>query len=179
MESLPLEIMTEILLHLPPCTMKDARLTCRTFNEILAKPTFRVLADFTDLDYAQRTLEDIVSDFSRRPRSVWSPSCSVPPKLPVTESFLLALDTALHGAKPARPGPQDPKLEMQGSRATRLDIQSPDGTFKDDEVTKQYLRRVMFRYALYLSYAYDRGEDAPQAWVFKAGLRGEKAKAAV
>ncbi|KAL6880827.1 hypothetical protein J3F83DRAFT_719967 [Trichoderma novae-zelandiae] len=103
MDSLPFELITQILAHLPQPDLPAARLTCHAFNAALAKPTFSTLASFADPAVAQRTLERLAADLSRRPRAIWSPGCSVPRGLPVPGGFLAAMRVALRG--PAWPGP--------------------------------------------------------------------------
>ncbi|KAJ3463101.1 hypothetical protein MRS44_007887 [Fusarium solani] len=99
MDTLPPEILLQILHHLPSPAVKHARLTSRTFNAILAKRTFEKLVSFLDPDVAQRTLATISRDPQRRRRrpSIWSPCCSVPKNLPIDEAFLMALWAGLRG----------------------------------------------------------------------------------
>ncbi|TFB05419.1 hypothetical protein CCMA1212_003180 [Trichoderma ghanense] len=99
MDSLPFELITHILAHLPHTDLPSARLTCHAFNAALAKPTFSTLASFIDPAVAQRTIEHLAADLRRRPKSIWSPGCSVPRGLPVPESFLNAMRSALKGAE--------------------------------------------------------------------------------
>ncbi|KAH0494529.1 hypothetical protein TgHK011_001146 [Trichoderma gracile] len=99
MDSLPFELITQILTHLPQHDLPTARLTCHAFNAALAKPTFSTLASFIDPAVAQHTIEHIAADLSRRPKAIWSPGCSVPRGLPVPESFLNAMRAALKGAE--------------------------------------------------------------------------------
>ncbi|UKZ58843.1 uncharacterized protein TrAtP1_000167 [Trichoderma atroviride] len=73
MDSLPLELVSQILTHLPPTDYKSARLTCHAFNDVLAKSTFSVLATFIDPTTAKSTIERIASDLTRRPKAIWSP----------------------------------------------------------------------------------------------------------
>ncbi|OAA37804.1 Cyclin-like F-box [Beauveria brongniartii RCEF 3172] len=78
MNTIPVEIFTEILSHLPPASCKSARLTSRQFNAVLAQPTFCTLRGFLDADAAMATLLQTLHDLPGRPRAMWSPHCSVP-----------------------------------------------------------------------------------------------------
>lgn len=104
MDSLPFELITQILTHLPPHDLPSARLTCHAFNAALAKQTFSTLASFVDPAVAQQTIEQLAADLSRRPKAIWSPGCSVPRGLPVPDSFLSAMRLALKGPA-ATPSP--------------------------------------------------------------------------
>ncbi|KJZ68712.1 hypothetical protein HIM_11890 [Hirsutella minnesotensis 3608] len=176
MDNLPVELLHEILRHLPSSCLKNARLASRRFNAVLAKQAFPQLASFIDKDAALATLEATVAELSRRRRSIWSPRCSVPDNLPLAPSFLLAMHVALAG---------------QSWRPTETAINSDSESSEDDEsdcgyrrlshraitaqdlcrqlgrldVTEDMLRGAMFRYALYLSYLYKGEGEAPQLWV--------------
>ncbi|KAI6752761.1 hypothetical protein HG530_013513 [Fusarium avenaceum] len=99
MDTLPTEILIQILDNIPSSASKQARLTSRAFNVILSKRTFEVLISFLNPVFAQNTVLAIARDPQVRLRrsSIWSPRCSVPQKLPVDESFLMALWVGLHG----------------------------------------------------------------------------------
>jgi hypothetical protein len=160
METLPTEIIIQILDNLQAPAIKQVRLTSRIFNTILAKRTFEVLVSFLDPVVAQDTLITIARDPERRRRrpSIWSPRCSVPQNLPVDESFLMALWAGLRG--------QSWAVEM-GVNGVKLDVDKWQiGVGRS--ISKEELRGVLFRYALYLSYTSEceNEQDAPQAWVF-------------
>ncbi|KAM5352473.1 hypothetical protein ACJ41O_005196 [Fusarium nematophilum] len=163
MAALPPEILLQILHHLPPRAVKQARLTSRTFNTILAKRNFAVLVSFLDPSVAQCTLAAISRDPQRRRRrpSIWSPRCSVPKNLPIDEAFLMALWAGLRGDSWAvERGPGEDKLDIDGWQ---------NGVGRED-IAEEELREALFRYALYLSYIdeTERGKESPQAWVFDA-----------
>ncbi|KAM0344660.1 hypothetical protein ACHAPU_007255 [Fusarium lateritium] len=156
MDTLPTEILIQILDNIPPPASKQARLTSRAFNAILSKRTFGVLVSFLDPAVAQNTLLAIARDPERRRRrpSIWSPRCSVPQKLPIDESFLMALWVGLRGDSWA---------------AGELDVCTwQKGVGKD--ISQDHLREALFRYALYLTYVSECEEeqDVPQAWVLNA-----------
>ncbi|KAF4967973.1 hypothetical protein FZEAL_10454 [Fusarium zealandicum] len=161
--TLPPEILFEILCHLPPPTVKNARLTNRAFNSILAKRTFEVLVSFLDPSVAQRTLCSISRDpqHRRRRQSIWSPRCSVPKSLPIDDAFLMALWAGLRG---------DSWAVERGLDKVKLDVDEWQSGVGRDDITEEVLREALFRYALYLSYVceYEREKDSPQAWVFDA-----------
>ncbi|RGP81716.1 hypothetical protein FLONG3_203 [Fusarium longipes] len=159
MNTLPTEILIQILDNLPSPAVKQARLTSRTFNSILAKRTFEVLVSFLDPEVAQSTLVTIARDPVRRRRrpSIWSPRCSVPQNLPVDDSFLMALWAGLRG---------ESWVVEKSSNGDTLDVSRwQNGVGKD--VNEEELRGALFRYALYLSYMSECEEeqDIPQAWV--------------
>ncbi|EHK24278.1 uncharacterized protein TRIVIDRAFT_121357, partial [Trichoderma virens Gv29-8] len=155
MDSLPFELVSQILQNLPQGDYKSARLTCQAFNAALAKPTFTTLATFIDPAIAQETIEKMAADLSRRPKAIWSPGCSVPKGLPVPESFLFAMHVALRGT----PEESDVGSEMS---VTARDFGRSIGM---DELTEETLRQALFRYSLYLSYIYSGEGEAPQLWV--------------
>ncbi|KAL7944209.1 hypothetical protein V8C42DRAFT_345983 [Trichoderma barbatum] len=181
MDSLPFELVSQILDNLPKTDYKSARLTCQAFNAALAKPTFTTLATFIDPATAQQTIEKLAADLTRRPKAIWSPGCSVPRGLPVPESFLFAMHSALRGTPCPSPA---------SSRASS--VSSASGAWSDceesdaasdvegvtawnfgrsigmDGVTEETLRQALFRYALYLSYVYVGEGEAPQLWVMNS-----------
>ncbi|EEU45518.1 uncharacterized protein NECHADRAFT_80505 [Fusarium vanettenii 77-13-4] len=145
MDTLPPEILLQILHHLPSPAVKHTRLTSRTFNAILAKRTFEKLVSFLDPDVAQRTLSTISRDPQRRRRrpSIWSPCCSVPKNLPIDEAFLMALWAGLRG---------DSWAVERGLDGDKLDIDEWQNGVGRDDIAEDNLREALFRYALYLSY---------------------------
>lgn len=185
MDSLPFELVSQILTLLPPTDYKSARLTCHAFNDALAKPTFSTLASFVDPATAQTTLETIAADLNRRPKAIWSPGCSVPKGLPVPESFLFAMHVALRGTPCPSPASSRASSISSASGASWSDAEDSDDTMSVadgesvtawnfgrsigmDDLTEDLLRQAMFRYALYLSYVYGGEGEAPQLWVMNA-----------
>jgi hypothetical protein len=146
--SIPAEILNEILHYLPPSEGKTARLASRRFNLVLAKKTFSVLISFLDPDVATTTLQDLASDLSRRPMSIWSPHCSIPQDLPLQQNFLRAAYAGLSGS-PWRP-------EVDNESASKIDADSFSSRLGRQDITEGVLRDAMFRYALYLSYTHKR-----------------------
>ncbi|RFU76157.1 hypothetical protein TARUN_6099 [Trichoderma arundinaceum] len=182
MDSLPFELVSQILNQLPPAEYKSARLTCHAFNDALAKPTFHTLASFIDPATAQNTIEKIAADLSRRPKAIWSPGCSVPKGLPVPESFLFAMHVALRGTPCPSPATSRASSISSASGAWSdgedSDVASVEGegvtawnfgrSIGMDDVTEDTLRQALFRYALYLSYIYGGEGEAPQLWVMNS-----------
>ncbi|KAL7792144.1 hypothetical protein V8C37DRAFT_380906 [Trichoderma ceciliae] len=191
MDSLPFELVSQILNHLPHADYESARLTCHAFNEALAKPIFKTLATFIDPATAQDTIEKIAADLSRRPKAIWSPGCSVPKALPVPESFLFAMHRALRGTpcpspstsrassiSSARAACSDGEDTEDSEDSEDSDLVSVQGegvaawnfgrSIGMDDLTEDILRQAMFRYALYLSYIYTGEGEAPQLWVMNS-----------
>jgi hypothetical protein len=160
MDKLPLELVEEILHHVPSASVPTARLTSRTFNAILSRRTFSVLSSFIHSpDAVKPTLTRISRDPAHRTRAIWSPHCLVPERLPITESFLLALWVSLHAGESWAPSSEHPQLTVAA-------VQDSLGDHDNLKVTPETLRETMFRYALYLSYVSRDDKAAPQAWVF-------------
>ncbi|KAL7929633.1 hypothetical protein V8C35DRAFT_331132 [Trichoderma chlorosporum] len=180
MESLPFELVSQILDNLPRADYKSARLTCQAFNAALGKPTFTTLATFIDPATAQATIEKLAADLSRRPKAIWSPGCSVPRNLPVPESFLFAMHVALRGTPCPSPATSRASSVSSASGAWSDGEESDAGSEAEvtawnfgrsigmDEVTEETLRQALFRYALYLSYIYNGEGEAPQLWVMNS-----------
>ncbi|KAM0257343.1 hypothetical protein ACHAQJ_004430 [Trichoderma viride] len=183
MDSLPFELVSQILTHLPPTEYKSARLTCHAFNDALVKSTFTTLATFIDPTTAQETIEKIAADLTRRPKAIWSPGCSVPKNLPVSESFLFAMHRALRGSPCPSPSSSRASSVSSASGAWSdseedSDVSSVQGeelaacnfgrSIGMDGLTEDLLRQAMFRYALYLSYIYTGEGEAPQLWVMNS-----------
>ncbi|KAH7262072.1 hypothetical protein BKA59DRAFT_11959 [Fusarium tricinctum] len=162
MDTLPTEILIQILDSIPSSASKQARLTSRAFNAILSKRTFEVLISFLNPEFAQNTVLAIARDPQLRLRrsSIWSPRCSVPQKLPVDESFLMALWVGLHGTSWAA---------ERAAHGEKLDVCMWQNTVGRD-ISEDQLRETLFRYALYLSYVNECGEeqDVAQAWLSNA-----------
>ncbi|EGX93753.1 Cyclin-like F-box [Cordyceps militaris CM01] len=175
MDTLPVELFSEILSYLPPASRASARLTSRPFNAVLARSTFaRLRAFLDDPDAAQAALRHTLHDLPRRPRALWSPNCSVPEGLPLPRSFLRAVCAALGGAPPLllldasdESGSDESEMEMpleedEGGVAAMLQrLRRPD-------IDHYRLRQALFRYALYKSYVYDGEGEAPQLWVMNS-----------
>ncbi|CAH0053074.1 unnamed protein product [Clonostachys solani] len=161
MNPLPSEILIHILDYLPPCSRKDARLVCRTFNGIVSRSQFTLLASFLDPEVSTATCELIARDLTRRPSSIWSPRCSVPAKLPIPESFILALHVGLAGGRSWIDGGGVGSGKMVGVNPHGLSrrLNRPD-------ITEDNIRQALFRYALYLSYTHHEREDKSSfSWV--------------
>lgn len=186
MDSLPFELVSQILTHLPATDYKSARLTCHAFNDVLAKSAFTTLATFIDPTTAKSTIERIASDLTRRPKAIWSPGCSVPKDLPVAESFLFAMHRALRGTACPSSSPCSSRASsvssVNGAWSDGEDAEDSDAglveeelaawnfgrTIGMDDLTEDMLRQAMFRYALYLSYVYTGKGEAPQLWVMNS-----------
>ncbi|KAL6910180.1 hypothetical protein GGI43DRAFT_3326 [Trichoderma evansii] len=184
MDSLPFELVSQILTNLSPTDYKSARLTCHAFNDALAKPTFTTLATFIDPITAKSTIEHIASDLTRRPKAIWSPGCSVPKDLPVAESFLFAMHRALRGTACPSTSPCSSRASsvssVNGAWSDSEDSEDSEGGVEElaawnfgrtigmDDLTEDMLRQAMFRYALYLSYVYTGEGEAPQLWVMNS-----------
>lgn len=196
MDTLPVELFTEILSYLPPASCKSARLTSRQFNAVLARPTFDKLSTFIDPEAAQNTLESTIRDMKGRTRALWSPNCSVPAALPLPKSFLHAMYTALGGQpyRAADEGGEHPAMR----RKRFMLVDSSDESSSDEsevdavmdaaacdeyndmsaavmlqrlgrpDVSESMLRQALFRFALYKSYVYDGEGEAPQLWVMSS-----------
>lgn len=155
MDTVPVEILVEILSHAPPPTRGSLRLTCRSFAAATKGADFTTLAAFIDPDVAVATIEAASRDLTRRPRSIWSPRCLVPDGLPVPESFKLAMYAGLAG----RGWPASTPITTE-AMAARL---------RRDDITEDNLRQALFRYVLYLSYTDQRGA-AQHEWVLRTLL---------
>lgn len=185
LSTLPPELVTQILTAAP--LPSSARLTCRTFNDILAKDAFKTLKQFLqNPDSTQKRLYDAIAALPDRPRAIWSPRCSIPPGLPISKSFLLAISTALQGTNhdscPSirRDSSWSDSDSECSSDADDFSATGHNGTREPDQVqeilqligqptmSQDDLRQVMFHYALFLSYAYQGEGDAPQTWVMHA-----------
>lgn len=158
MENLPNELLIEIFANLSPSNRKSARLTCRTFNWAIVRDQFSQLATFIDPQKSLAICEAAGNDLSRRPRSIWSPRCSVPEQLPIPESFLLALYAGL-ARKQWEP---DTTAEARdGVTVTSLARELGRG-----DITDTIVRQALFRYALYLSYNRQLDGSSSYGWVF-------------
>ena len=154
METLPPELVTQILHCLPPASLKTARLTCRCFNSMVPSPDFNLLASFIDPAVAVATIEAAASDLTRRPKSIWSPRCSVPEHLDIPESFVVALNIGL-----ARRG-----LCLENGRLWSL------GKSEEHGVREYEVRQALFRWVLYLSYTSETEADVAHMWVVSPKL---------
>lgn len=181
MDTLPVELFTEILAYLPPASCKAARLTSRQFNAVLAAPTFGRLRTFLDPDAAMAALNGTLHDLAGRPRAMWSPCCSVPDGLPLPRSFLRAVEAALGGGAWMRsrrrlvPGDSPDESSSDESERGSLSEEEEDVSavvvlrrLGRPEVDEQTLRQALFRYALYKSYVYEGEGEAPQLWVLNS-----------
>lgn len=160
MDVLPVELLTEILTYLPPSSRKNTRLTSRSFNQALPKSDFSLLGSFIDPEVAIATIEATAADLTKRPRTIWSPRCSVPEELPIPESFLLAMYIGLSGRRWRR------RVDARGRTVPRDAITVGDMAMRlgRADITEDVMRQAMFRYVLYLSYTSEGGET-PHMWV--------------
>ncbi|KAG5967121.1 hypothetical protein E4U58_002286 [Claviceps cyperi] len=188
MNSLPSELLLQILSHLPPSSYPPVRLTSRLLNAFLSPLVSPSLPAFLDPDSAQHLLAKSLREArARNVTSVWSPLCCVPAGLPIPRSFLLALCLALRGRQWVKGGRAHNMDEDKKGQALRWESDSAIGGMgfegegeEDEEMTVEKLaevtgredlrvevvRQAMFRYALYLSYVYEGVGEAPSLWVF-------------
>ncbi|KAG6122179.1 hypothetical protein E4U13_003018 [Claviceps humidiphila] len=188
MNSLPPELLLQILSHLPPSSYPPVRLTSRLLNTLLSPLAFPSLPAFLDPDSAQNLLAKSLREArARNVTSVWSPLCCVPAGLPIPRSFLLALCLALRGRQWVEGGEAHKMDGETEEKALRWESDSAIGGMgfegeedEDEEMTVEKLaevtgredlrvevvRKAMFRYALYLSYVYGGAGEAPSLWVF-------------
>jgi hypothetical protein len=102
MDTLPPEILTQILQQVPSSSLPQTRQTCRIFNAVLAPRLFPSIKSFLDLKEAQTRLLQMASKplpsvRRGRQRCVWSPYSAPPANLPVQDGFLGALFCSLTG----------------------------------------------------------------------------------
>ncbi|KAG6037649.1 hypothetical protein E4U19_001896 [Claviceps sp. Clav32 group G5] len=190
MNSLPPELLLQILSHLPPSSYPPVRLTSRLLNALLSPLAFPSLPAFLDPESAQNLLAKSLREArARNVTTVWSPLCCVPTGLPIQRSFLLALYLALRGRQWVEGDRAHNMGEETEEKALRWESDSAIGGMgfegegegeEDDEMTVEKLaevtgrenlrvevvREAMFRYALYLSYVYGGTGEAPSLWVF-------------
>lgn len=184
MNSLPPEMVLEILSHLPPSYHPTARLTSRLFNALLSPTTFPRLASFLDPAIAASLLDEGVREArARNVMSVWSPWCSVPRELPIPKSFLLAMYLALRSRQWVQ-GTASGSGESWESDSAISGMGDEETDAPDEELTakkmadmlgrhdlrEDVVRGAMFRYALYLSYIYGGEGQPPSLWVFDKEL---------
>ncbi|KAG5995969.1 hypothetical protein E4U52_007525 [Claviceps spartinae] len=202
MNSLPPELLLQILSHLPPSSYPPVRLTSRLLNALLSPLAFPSLPAFLDPDSAQNLLAKSLREArARNVTSVWSPLCCVPAGLPIPRSFLLALYLALRGRQWVEGGEVHKMDGETEEKALRWESDSAIGGMgfegegenegeedEDEEMTVEKLaevtgredlrvevvRKAMFRYALYLSYIYGGVGEAPSLWVFDEKAWWEK-----
>ncbi|KAF4121097.1 FBOX protein [Geosmithia morbida] len=159
MDTLPMELLAEVLAHVPSSTRRSTRLTCRSFwRATPLKADYAILASFVDPAVAQATVEATAADVRCRSHAIWSPRCRVPPSLVVPEGFLLALYAALSGRRWAGAGPRphsDGRHVIGEDETISADAMARD--LGRDDVTEDNVRQAMFRYTLYLSYLGDGG----------------------
>ncbi|KAG6216706.1 hypothetical protein E4U50_005215 [Claviceps purpurea] len=190
MNSLPSELLLQILSYLPPSSYPPVRLTSRLLNALLSPLAFPSLPAFLDPDSAQHLLAKSLREArARNVTTVWSPLCCVPARLPIPRSFLLALYLALRGQQWVEGDRAHKMGEETEEKALRWESDSAIGGMgfegesedeEDEEMTVEKLaevtgredlrvevvREAMFRYALYLSYVYGGMGEAPSLWVF-------------
>lgn len=160
MDTLPVEIFTEILRHLPPSSQQSARLTSRQFNIVLAPSTFAKLRTFIDPNMAMTTLHTTLRHMSchdgGRRAAVWSPNCSVPTGLPLPRSFLNAMYAALAGQPWQHGGEAYPAVMRQ--RYTLVD--SSDDSSSDESEHEVMTDRTIEDAVLYKKDQYGQGSEA-------------------
>ncbi|KAG9250491.1 uncharacterized protein F5Z01DRAFT_666191 [Emericellopsis atlantica] len=146
MDTLPSELVLEILTYLPPQSIKNIRIVSRSFHALVPAPDFSLLASFLDPETALSTIVAASKDLSRRPRSIWSPHCSVPKSVPLLPDFMNVLWVALTGRAPGK----DVRVE---------DVRGVTGM----DVTTRILQQALFRWVLYLSYRTET--KIPHMWI--------------
>ena len=170
MDTLPTELVAQILDHIPRESWPSSRLTSRRFHAVLGRKAFEALPAFLDAETAERMLESAASQARVRLRSIWSPRCSVPDGLPVPRSFLEAMHVGVKGSSwdaAVDEIASDTASESDCSVGSSVSVDSLVDELHMDGVTEDAVRAAMFRYALYLSYKYTGGGEAPQLWVFE------------
>jgi F-box domain len=146
MDTLPPELVLEILAYLPRQSVRSMRTVSRAFRALVPSPDFTLMKSFLDPDTALSTITAAARDLSVRPRSIWSPHCPVPPSVPLLPDFMSVLWVALTGRAPER----DVCVE---------DVKVVAGI----DVTRETLQQALFRWVLYLSYRTEK--KIPHMWI--------------
>jgi hypothetical protein len=189
LSSLPPELVTHIVSYLDPADCTHARLTSKLFNTILASRVFRLLPSFLDPVSAKYTLRATLAAFSRRPRSIWSPDCSVPQSLPIQDGFLLAMYVAMTGKSIPLPGEEldlsnarmwqqrepileakEPTIEVENAKQGMLTVERLAKELGNTMLTEEVVRAAMFRYMLFLSYVNHDRATGTEVWTVSSSL---------
>jgi hypothetical protein len=161
MDSLPTEIVQQILDHLPKKFLPSCRLVCRTFAALTFPLLFSHIPKWLDYEASHRAVISLAHDAYNRPAVMWSPWATGPDG-PVEEIFLKIIWKLLMKTNP--PGFEE--LEMndpgEGKRSVRLTATNFVELSEREEMTENQLRTGQNRYLLHRSYT--ENHDSEFRW---------------
>lgn len=181
MDSLPTELLHQILLHLPSSSLAECRLVCRSFNEIAFPIVFNFVPEWLDLELSHRAVIALAHDAYNRPAVMWSPWATGPDGpvdqvwMEIVWKLLLKCDPpglAADATTVAEEASEAPELysdlEARGERPSKSEVLEEGkkvaltaANFAKlsgrEEVTENRLRTGQNRYLLHRAYASKAG----------------------
>jgi hypothetical protein len=154
MDSLPTEIVQQILDHLPKKSLSSCRLVCRTFAALTFPLLFSHIPKWLDYETSHRAVISLAHDAYNRPAVMWSPWATGPDG-PVEEVFLSIIWKLLMKSNP--PGCEE--LGMEDSDEGILTAMNFAELSGREEMTENRLRTGQNRYLLHRSYTEDRNSE--------------------
>ncbi|KAJ9156364.1 hypothetical protein NKR23_g1295 [Pleurostoma richardsiae] len=151
MDTLPPELLAQILLLLPRACLPSLRLTCTAFDAVAAPPLFRPLAPFLlDPRAAEDRLARAAGNPLLRPVSLWDAGTAVPQDMQEEPGFLGALFAGVAGrpwGKKRRAGGMDGEDGGEGEVLTARNFGVLVGR---EEVTEERVLAAQFMYGMYM-----------------------------
>ncbi|KAE9378145.1 hypothetical protein N431DRAFT_329652 [Stipitochalara longipes BDJ] len=153
MDSLPPEIVRQIVSNAPKSSLASCRLVCRMFDSFAFPILFSYIPHWLDYKTSHQAVLSLVHDVYNRPAVMWSPWASEP-DLPVDNIFMGIIWKLLVKTDP--PGFSLPKEESGGTMGIDQ-VQLTPQNFAElsgrDEMTENRLKTAQNRFLLHRNYS--------------------------
>lgn len=155
MDSLPPEIIQQILTNVPEYSLLPCRLVCRAFNTSAFPIIFSHVPRWLDYTLSHQAVLSLVHDSLSRPAVMWSPWASEPDG-PVDEVWMGIVWKLLMKSDPPSHAPsKEQDTKESGENRSRLTPQNFAELSGREEMSENRLRSGQNRFLLHRSYSKD------------------------
>ncbi|KAN0108488.1 hypothetical protein V8E51_008230 [Hyaloscypha variabilis] len=153
MDSLPPEIIRQIVANVPKSSLLSCRLVCRAFNTFAFPILFSHIPHWLDYKTSHQAVLSLVDDVYNRPAVMWSPWASEP-DLPVSNAFMGIVWKLLMKSDP----PGFSLTIEEGGEAMMVDrVRLTPQNFAElsgkEEMTESRLKTAQNRFLLHRNYS--------------------------
>jgi F-box-like len=145
MDSLPPELVQQIVANVPKSSLSNCRLVSRSFNTFAFPILFSHIPNWLDYTLSHRAILSLVHDAFNRPAVMWSPWASEPDE-PVDDIWLGIVWKLLMRSDP-------PGLQETTEAWVRLTPQNFAELSRREEMSEKVLRTGQNRFLLHRSYS--------------------------
>jgi F-box-like len=152
MDSLPPEIVQQIVTNLPKSSLPSCRLVCRKFDIFVFPILFSHVPNWLDYTISHRAVISLVNDAFNRPAVMWSPWATGPDG-PVEEIWMGIVWKLLMKTEPPGTRLSKGKIVSEGTDLVRLTPQNFAELSGREEMSENRLRTSQNRFLLHRSYS--------------------------